>query len=258
MIISNKWRRLAFAFLVAMFCVSNQQHSVVAGRKDKARRLLSTATVMPSFVPSNAPSTSSSESPSSTPSSTVTTAPSYLPSTSITIPTYYHTEVPSSLPSSLPSSQPTFSPTGAPTPEFNVAVFDPSLGVPLCSTPADVCDSGVLLKSRGSLTPPEQNAPNTLDGCIDGNTGVYSSDESLERLRVISVGGGTLRKGTTVEVQATVYAFRTAAKTQQISTILVMPRTLHGSSLAPSYQVLVGFKLCQCNTSFLVTTIFKQ
>jgi len=57
------------------------------------------------------------------------------------------------------------------------------------------------------MSPAESNAPNTLDGCLDGNDGNYYSDESLERIRIVSVGNGVLRKGTTVEVQATVYAW---------------------------------------------------
>ena len=133
-----------------------------------------------------------------------------MPSQSATLidpPTYVPTYAPTDQLSEAPSESPSDMPSSAPTVELSGAIFYPPAGVPFCQEVLAGCDSGALLNSRGSVSPAESNAPNTLDGCPDGNSGTYYSDESLERIKVVSVGNGVLRKGTTVEIQATVYAW---------------------------------------------------
>jgi hypothetical protein len=154
----------------------------------------------PTVELSEAPSESPSDMPSSAPTVELSEAPSESPSDMpSSAPTVELSEAPSESPSDMPSS--------APTVELSDAIFYPPAGVPFCQEVLAGCDSGALLNGRGSMTPAESNAPNTLDGCLDGNSGDYYSDESLERIKVVSVGNGVLRKGTTVEVQATVYAW---------------------------------------------------
>jgi len=59
------------------------------------------------------------------------------------------------------------------------------------------------------------NSPNTIDGCFDGNSGSYRSDESLESILVYSSDefgnpdGGSLRVGGYATVRASVFAWST-------------------------------------------------
>ncbi|MEM1205981.1 MAG: DNRLRE domain-containing protein [Acidobacteriota bacterium] len=89
-----------------------------------------------------------------------------------------------------------------------VAVFDAGLGAPACAVAGSSCDSTTLLEARGTVGP-EQNQPNTLDGCTDGASGTYQSDESNERLVVSTLGGGDFAEGATVRIDATVWAWTT-------------------------------------------------
>lgn len=133
-------------------------------------------------------------------SATSTAPPTDVPTTYV--PTFAPTD------SEAPSESPSDMPSSAPTVELSDAIFYPPAGVPFCQEVLAGCDSGALLYGRGSMTNgAESNAPNTLDGCQDGSDGTYYSDESVERIKIVSVGNGVLRKGTTVEVQATVYAY---------------------------------------------------
>jgi len=101
------------------FCISNFLRQCIfaaynirytAARQVKAKRRLSTAAVMPSFVQSTAPTTTKSSAGWRPPifnTKIVTTAPSYIPSTTIiTIPTY----------------SPTSATTGAPTYDLASAI----------------------------------------------------------------------------------------------------------------------------------------
>jgi hypothetical protein len=88
-----------------------------------------------------------------------------------------------------------------------MAAYDAALRVPRCSTPGAGCDSGLLLLGRGNVGP-EPNAPNTLSGsCADGNAGSFHSDESLDRIRVVSVDGSPLAPGKTVRIEATAWVW---------------------------------------------------
>lgn len=86
-----------------------------------------------------------------------------------------------------------------------------SNGSPICTDYGASCDSGSLLDGRGSIGP-ETNTPNTRDGIdCDGNLGTYHSDESLDRLVVRSLNGDDMVEGTTVEIEATVWAWSTGS-----------------------------------------------
>jgi subtilisin family serine protease len=88
-----------------------------------------------------------------------------------------------------------------------LASYDPVLKAPKCATASARCDSGSLLKGRGSLGP-EANAPNTINNsCPDGTEGSYQSDESLEGLAVATTDGSPLAPGKTVTITATVWAY---------------------------------------------------
>jgi len=86
-----------------------------------------------------------------------------------------------------------------------------SNGSPMCATYGASCDSGTLLDGRGTRGP-EENQPNTRDGVdCDGDSGTYHSDESLDRLVVRSLNGDDMIEGTTVEIEATVWAWSTGS-----------------------------------------------
>lgn len=88
-----------------------------------------------------------------------------------------------------------------------LAAYDAALRVPRCATPGVSCDSGMLLTGRGNVGP-EPNAPNTLFGsCADGNSGQYHSDESLDRIRLVSVDGTRLAPGKTVRIEVTAWVW---------------------------------------------------
>lgn len=88
------------------------------------------------------------------------------------------------------------------------AAFDTTARAPGCATVGLSCDSGPsLLLGRGTRGP-ESNAPNTIGAsCVDGNGGTFHSDESLDRLRVVTQDGSCLARGKTVRVEATVWAW---------------------------------------------------
>jgi leucyl aminopeptidase len=89
------------------------------------------------------------------------------------------------------------------------ATFDAVLKAPKCATVNTVCDSGTLLNGRANLGP-EVNKPNTIGGtCLDGTSGVYHSDESNDRIRVVSTDGTAFAPGKQVRIEATVWAYST-------------------------------------------------
>lgn len=90
--------------------------------------------------------------------------------------------------------------------------FDFDLGVPKCSTTGSFCDSGNLLNSRDSISEvSEPNGSNALDSCTDGTAGSYHVDESVDGIKISSVGGGEFQAGAVVQVDATVWAYNPAA-----------------------------------------------
>ncbi|KAL7517629.1 hypothetical protein ACHAWX_002539 [Stephanocyclus meneghinianus] len=77
-----------------------------------------------------------------------------------------------------PSANPSLGPS---------AFYDQLLGAPRCDSIQNECSSGSLLVGRGTMSGGhEVNAPNVIDGCIDGNAGTYKIDESIERIVVRS------------------------------------------------------------------------
>ena len=84
---------------------------------------------------------------------------------------------------------------------------------PRCTAVGGSCTSGALLNGRGTLAsgPSEPNTPNTIDGCSDGNSGSYHSDESNDAIVVSAVGGGLLQVGSMATIKATVWAWNTGS-----------------------------------------------
>jgi PKD repeat protein len=90
-----------------------------------------------------------------------------------------------------------------------IASYDASLKAPRCAELGAYCDTGTLVKGRGTMGP-ESNAPNTLnDSCADGTSGTYQNDESLERIRISSVDGLPLAPGKTARLEFTVWSWST-------------------------------------------------
>lgn len=84
------------------------------------------------------------------------------------------------------------------------AAFDLELSAPACRSPTGACDTFGLIAGRGPLGP-EQNAPNTvLSSCADGSAGTYGVDESIERIRIVSADGRSLRPGSVAKVDVVV------------------------------------------------------
>ena len=88
------------------------------------------------------------------------------------------------------------------------AVYDSGLGAPACAIAGSSCDSAALLDGVANAGP-EPNQPNTLDGCTDGTSGTYHSDESNDRIVVSTLDGADFAEGATVRVDATVWAWTT-------------------------------------------------
>ncbi len=88
------------------------------------------------------------------------------------------------------------------------AAYDSTRRAPACATVGSSCDSGPsLLLGRGTKGP-EPNQPNTIGAtCADGTSGTFHVDESNDRLKVSTVGGGNLAAGQQVRVEATVWAY---------------------------------------------------
>jgi extracellular elastinolytic metalloproteinase len=89
-----------------------------------------------------------------------------------------------------------------------IAAYDSAIGAPKCGSVGNLCDSGTLLNGRATLGP-EPNQPNTADSCTDGASGSYHSDESNDKIRVVSVDGTDFAAGKQVRIEATVWAYST-------------------------------------------------
>jgi leucyl aminopeptidase len=88
------------------------------------------------------------------------------------------------------------------------AAFDATLQAPKCATVGSSCDSGPTLINGRATLGPEPNRPNTIGStCQDGTTGVYHDDESIDRLKVVSVDGGSFAAGKIVRIEATVWVW---------------------------------------------------
>ncbi|HEY6765827.1 MAG TPA: hypothetical protein VI386_13735 [Candidatus Sulfotelmatobacter sp.] len=90
------------------------------------------------------------------------------------------------------------------------AVYDSTLKAPKCVNVASGCDSGPsLLLGRDTLSGgSEPNQPNTIaSSCADGTSGTFHSDESNDRLSIVTTDGSAFAAGKTVKVSATVWAY---------------------------------------------------
>jgi leucyl aminopeptidase len=90
------------------------------------------------------------------------------------------------------------------------AVYDSTLKAPKCGTVGISCDTGASLVIGRATLGPEPNQPNTINNsCADGTSGTYHSDESNDRLKVLTTDGSNFAAGKQVTVQATVWAYST-------------------------------------------------
>ncbi len=90
------------------------------------------------------------------------------------------------------------------------AVFDTALQAPKCGTVGRSCDSGPTLVLGRDGRGPEPNQPNTInDSCLDGTSGTFHSDESNDRIRVLTTDATNFAPGKTVRIEATVWAWTT-------------------------------------------------
>ena len=95
-----------------------------------------------------------------------------------------------------------------------LAQYDSSLGAPACRSLGASCgvrEDDELMMARGTMGPGEPNAPNTLDGCLDGDSGTFHNDESNDALKVHTVSGNAFAEGEEVMITATVWAYSSYA-----------------------------------------------
>ena len=85
-------------------------------------------------------------------------------------------------------------------PGSGIAGYDALFTAPVCQGSNSSCDSGALLLGRAS----ENNSPNTIDGCSDGQDKTNAYTEAVSRIIVSSTNGADLRGGEVVKIQATV------------------------------------------------------
>jgi hypothetical protein len=165
----------------------------------------------------NAPVTPSpvSSAPTKAP---VTPSPTRAPSKK---PTRKPTKAPTNKPTIAPTTKsPTASPVPGPTSGGNGpqnAVFDSNFGAPVCASVGNSCSSLALLNGRGTISNGnEPNKSNTLDGCQDGNSGSYHSDESIDKV-IVRAGdidapsNDDMKEGDTVTIVASIWAWNTGA-----------------------------------------------
>jgi hypothetical protein len=89
----------------------------------------------------------------------------------------------------------------------SAAVYNSSFKAPACGVSCG-CNSGTLVRGRGTLGGGgfEQNASNTLGNtCVDGNSGVYRADESVEKLVLTSSDRSTIVPGSAVKLDVSVW-----------------------------------------------------
>jgi subtilase family serine protease len=130
--------------------------------------------------------------------------------------------------------------TGAPTGVGLQATYNPTYKTPACTVVSNSCDSGpTLLLGRGNVhNGAEQNHPNTINNsCGDGNSGVFHSYESNDRLAVASVSGGLLTAGTKATITATVWArkdFESDSLDLYVTSNVVNPTWVYIATLKPT------------------------
>ncbi|MEM6959651.1 MAG: hypothetical protein AAF645_28465, partial [Myxococcota bacterium] len=99
---------------------------------------------------------------------------------------------------------------GGSTPADAIASFDATYSTASCDAQnLRSCSTGDLVAGRGEVRGGiEAAAPNTLfNSCADGNLGTYQDDESIEAVRISTVGGGSFTAGADVVVDVDVWAW---------------------------------------------------
>ncbi|MFH1260468.1 MAG: right-handed parallel beta-helix repeat-containing protein [Candidatus Micrarchaeota archaeon] len=99
------------------------------------------------------------------------------------------------------------------------AVYDGVLGAPKCSGSSSPCiAASALLISRDSMGgTQEPNQPNTLDGCTDGGTGNYGSEESVENITITDLDTSNFAGGDNVRVTVGYHAFESSGVGDYVS-----------------------------------------
>jgi len=86
-----------------------------------------------------------------------------------------------------------------------ISQYDFAVSTQRCVGIGSSCDTAGALAGRGNF---ESAMPNTIDHqCADGTTGNYHVDESLDRLTVSTLTGAGFAPGTTVRIDAVVWAY---------------------------------------------------
>ena len=128
----------------------------------------------------------------------------------------------------------------------NVATFDSTYKTPRCAAAGASCESGSLLKGRGSAGP-EVNKPNTLGAtCADGTSGTYLQDESNEALKVSTTDGSNLAAGKTVTVSATVFSYSASSDKLDLY--------YSASATSPSWKLIGTYSPSTTGTSTISAT----
>ena len=92
------------------------------------------------------------------------------------------------------------------------AVYNSTLGAPYCENEESPCIAGSnLLKDVGTGITTETNYPNTVDSCIDGNSGAYLNDESVENITLTDLNRDNFTAGDLVEAKVVVYCDASAS-----------------------------------------------
>ncbi|AKJ03808.1 Ig-like protein group 3 [Archangium gephyra] len=146
-----------------------------------------------------------------------------------------------------PAADPGVGALAQPLEEPGNATFEPLWGAPACTAPGSRCDSGELLKGRGSVGP-EPQQPNTVGGsCADGSEGTSGIGPSLERLAVTRADGTPFAVGKEVTVQATVIATSTYWK--QVLDLYAAPDVSN-----PTWTLVASLDPQQSGTQILSAT----
>lgn len=116
-----------------------------------------------------------------------------------------------------PTGEPTTNAT--PRPSSAPASFDALVGTPACNGIQSICSTvGTSLLDKKEVWG-ELNPSNTLDGCTDGTSGSYLSDESVESVTVVATDSagnpveGVLSAGGFAKIKAVVHAYSNGAGT---------------------------------------------
>ncbi|HLL02677.1 MAG TPA: PepSY domain-containing protein [Myxococcaceae bacterium] len=126
-----------------------------------------------------------------------------------------------------------------------VAAYNATLKVPSC-TAACGCDTGATaLKGRGTMTSGnELNRPNTLGGtCVDGNSGTYGTDESLEQITLKTVDQGNLAPGKQVTLDVRAYCYSSTDK-------LDLYYSINPTAATPTWTAIVTGLSCPATRGY--------